>query len=386
MQHAPTIRSAASIRARGGTGAWMRARTLGCGLALALPALACGSEDAGPAASAPPVVVEVMRVDPQPLVDVAVFSGQLESDHSVMVKPEIEGMVASIEFEEGQSVEADAVLFTLRSAEQIARLREAEATRDLARTRWDRAKQLVSRDASSLAARDVARAELEIAEARVDLARLELERTRIRAPFDGVLGRRLVDLGARVEQDTELVRVDAVERLQLTFGIPDEGLSLVRVGMPVRARVRPYPEETFAGEVFFVSPTLDPRNRRIWIKAWIPNAEGRLRPGLFANVDLELRRIESALVVPESAVAVDRLGPYVWRVDAEGVATRQPVELGLREGGVVEVVRGLRAGTSVVTAGAHKVSEGATVQASTEPLVVRAPSAPPEASAAGEGT
>jgi membrane fusion protein (multidrug efflux system) len=354
------------------------ARTLALAAVLALGAVGCRPDGAVAERAERRVMVEVMRVEPELLVDVAVFSGQLEAEHSVMLQPELAGIIESIDFEQGQYAEKGAVLFTLRSREQVAKLREAEANRDLARSRWNRAKQLVSRDASSLAARDEAQAEFEIARARVDLARLEVDRTRIRAPFDGAVGQRLVDIGERVEQDTELVRVDAIDRLQLTFGITDEGLSLARVGMKVRARVRPYPGEKFEGEVFFVSPTLDPRNRRIWIKAWMPNQGHRLRPGLFANVDLELRRIENALAVPESAVSVDHRGAYVWQIDGEGVASRLPVELGLREGGVVEVVRGLRAGASVVVAGAHKVSEGAKVQATAEPLVGRAPGAPPE--------
>lgn len=362
------------------------ARALALAAALVLGGVGCSPDGAVAEHSERRVTVEVMRVEPELLVDVAVFSGQLDAEHSVVVQPEIAGIIESIDFEQGQYVEKGAGLFTLRSREQAAKLREAEANRDLARSRWNRAKQLVSRDASSLAQRDEAQAEFEIARARVDLARLELDRTRIRAPFDGAVGQRLVDIGERVEQDTELVGVDAIDRLQLTFGITDEGLSLARVGMKVYARVRPYPGEKFEGEVFFVSPTLDPRNRRIWIKAWIPNQDRRLRPGLFANVDLELRRIENALTVPESAVSVDRRGPYVWQIDAEGAASRMPVELGLREGGVVEVVRGLRAGVSVVTAGAHKVSEGAVVQAAAEPLVGRAPGAPSGESPPGEGT
>jgi membrane fusion protein (multidrug efflux system) len=362
------------------------ARALALVAALVLGSAGCGSDGDEAGKAERRVTVEVMRVEPGLLVDVAGFSGQLDAEHSVMVQPEIAGIIETIDFEQGQYAEKDAVLFTLRSREQVARLREAEANRDLARSRWDRAKRLVSRDASSIAMRDEAQAEFEIAKARVDLARLELDRTRIRAPFDGAVGERLVDLGERVEQDTELVSVDAIDRLQLTFGITDEGLSLARVGMKVYARVRPYPGEQFEGEVFFVSPTLDPRNRRLWIKAWIQNRDRRLRPGLFANVDLELRRIENALAVPESAVSLDRHGPYLWEIDAEGVASRLPVELGLREGGVVEVVRGLRPGVTVVTAGAHKVSEGGKVQATTEPLVGRAPDTPAESSTSGEDT
>jgi len=386
MQDAPQLRPFESSAAGCARPLGRCAPALAFAAALALAGAGCGPDGAGAQHAERRITVEVMRVEPQLLVDVAVFSGQLDAEHSVMVQPEIAGIIDSIDFEQGQYVEQGSVLFTLRSREQVAKLREAEANRDLARSRWNRAKQLVSRDASSVAARDEAHAEFEMAQARVDLARLELDRTRIRAPFDGAVGERLVDIGERVEQDTELVGVDAIDRLQLTFGITDEGLSLARVGMKVYARVRPYPGEKFEGEVFFVSPTLDPRNRRIWIKAWIPNGDRRLRPGLFANVDLELRRIEDALVVPESAVSVDRRGSYVWQIDEEGVASRRPVELGLREGGVVEVVRGLRAGASVVTAGAHKVSEGVKVQAAAEPLVGRAPGTPPEASPPGEDT
>jgi multidrug efflux pump subunit AcrA (membrane-fusion protein) len=170
--------------------------------------------------------VEVMRVTPELLVDVAVFSGQLDAEHSVLVRPEIEGVVASVEFEQGQAVKENDVLFQLRSREQAARLREARANRDLARQRWKRAERLVERDASSVDAHDVAQAEYEVAQAREELAKLELDRTTIRAPFDGVVGQRLVDIGDRLEVETELVRVDAIERLQLTFGISDEGLSV----------------------------------------------------------------------------------------------------------------------------------------------------------------
>lgn len=350
-------------------------------LVLIAVATGCGSDVDVSDSVARLETVAVLRVEPEVLIDVEVFSGQLEAEHSVVVKPEIEGIIASIDFTQGQRIRAGEVLFTLRDLEQNARLREAEANRDLAGERWKRAKQLVSRAASSLDARDVAEAEYEMAVARVDLAKLQLDRTRIRAPFDGMTGRRRVDLGDRVESDTELVAVDAIDRVQLSFGITDEGLALARPGMRVSARVRPYPDERFWGEVFFVSPTLDPRNRRLLVKAWIPNEDHRLRPGLFANVDLELRRIENAIVVPESAVSVDQAGAYVWKIDEERIATRLPVELGLRERGVVEVISGLSAGTTIVVAGTHKVSEGQQVRVSAESLIGHSPVSP-----SGEGT
>ena len=347
---------------------------------------ACGS--AGDATGPPekPVRVEVLRIEPGPLVDVAVFSGQLDAEHSVVIQPEMEGIVDSIDFVQGQQVEKGAVLFRLRSREQEALLREARANRNLAKERWDRSEQLLSREASSLEQRDVAKAEYEMAEARVEIASLALDRTRIRAPFSGVVGEHLVDVGARVEKKTQLVRIDDVARLQLTFAITDEGLPHARPGMKVEAWVRPYPGEKFPGEVFYVAPTLDPRNRRIFAKAWIDNEDRRLAPGLFANVDLQVRRVESAMVVPESAIALDNQGPYVWMVDEEDRVQRLPVEIGLRERGIVEVVQGLPPGTRIVSAGTHKVTEGVQVEISTDPLVGRATSTPPEGALIGEGT
>jgi membrane fusion protein (multidrug efflux system) len=385
MEFPPPERACARPRSEGarrglaGRSPWI---VLAWGLGLLL---GCGSGVSEQRREPAAVSVESMRVEAGPLVDVAVFSGQLDAERSVMVKPEIEGIVESVEFEQGQAVKSGDVLFRLRSREQAAKLREARANRDLAHQRWKRAQQLLSRDASSRDQADVAQAEFEIAEARVELAGFELDPTPIRAPFDGVVGQRYVDPGARVEEETELVRVDAIDRLQVTFGVSDEGLPHVATGLKVNVWVRPYPGEKFPGEVFFVSPALDPRNRRIWVKAWIDNADRRLAPGLFANVDLEVRRVEDALVVPESAVAIDQQGPYVWVVDEEQRVSRRPIEIGLRERGIVEVVQGLSPGLEVIVAGTHKVSEGKRVVAEA-PLVGRALQTPPEGALIGEGT
>jgi membrane fusion protein (multidrug efflux system) len=346
----------------------------------------CGDGDASHGSEKPPPTVEVVKVESGPLKDVATFSGQLDAEYSVHVKPEIEGVIRKVLFDQGQTVEEGQVLFELDDREQEARLREAEANRDLQRERWTRAQKLLTRDASSQAQADVAKAEFEIAAARVDLARLELDRTRIRAPFDGVVGLRLVDVGARVDEETELVRIDAVDRLQVTFAITDVALPFARTGMKVNAWVRPYPGEKFPGEVFFVSPSLDPRNRRILVKAWIDNSDRRLAPGLFANVDLQIRQIDRALVIPESAVALDQQGSYVWVVDDDLTARRQPVETGLRERGVVEVVKGLEPGMRIVSAGTHKVMEGKKVEISETPLLGSVTPAPQGGALLGEGT
>jgi membrane fusion protein (multidrug efflux system) len=346
---------------------------------LAAGAFACGpaSVESGPAAEKPPITVELLKLEPELLRDTATFSGQLDAEYSVELKAETSGVIEELLFQEGQTVKKGAVLFRLRDDEQKARLAEAVANRDLAQEVWDRTQQLVSRDAASAAQKDRATAELAVAKARVDLARLAVERTRIAAPFDGVVGARFVAPGDRITDKKALVRIDAIDRLQLSFAISEQGVAFARTGVKLDVRVRPYPDETFPGEVFFVSPSLDPATRRMILKAWVPNADRRLRPGLFANVDLELAQRENAMLIPESAVVFDRAGSYVWRVRGE-IAERVPIEIGLRKNGRVEVTLGLAGGDTIVTAGTHKVIEGRKLRAA-------APEKPEKGDQAGVG-
>jgi membrane fusion protein (multidrug efflux system) len=314
--------------------------------------------------------------------------GQLIAEQSVVAKPEIEGVIASIEYEDGQRVTAGDILVRLRDGEQRARRAEAVANLELARQEHGRTSLLVDRNAASRAQHDRATAELAVAQSRVDLAQVELDRTQIRAPFDGVVGMRLVSIGQRVDEDTPLVQVDAVDRLQLIFPSSEHAVAFARVGTPIQAQVGPYPGESFPGTVFFVAPTVDPATRRVYIKAWVANDDGRLRAGLYANLDMEVARRENAILVPEAAVVYDRAGPYVWRVGSDDSVARVPIELGLRKGGRVEVTLGLESGDEIIVAGTHKVAEGKTIRrvapaVDIEGHAQRVPAAVPRS---GEGT
>jgi membrane fusion protein (multidrug efflux system) len=363
------------------------AASLALAAVLAALAAGCGSGSGGAEESdAEPATVEATRVEAESLRDVATFGGQLSAENSVMVKAETSGLVESIRFAEGQEVARGEILFELRDDEEVARLREAEANLRLARHVHERTRELATREAVSEAQQDRVAADLAVAEARVDVARVALERMRVRAPFDGVAGMRLVSPGDRITAKDELVQIDAVDRLQVTFGIAEVGILFARAGAPVEVRVSPYPQEVFPGEVFFVSPALEPASRRVIVKAWVPNPQRRLRPGLFANIDLEVGRREGAIVVPETAVVFDREGTYVWKLDGENVPTRIPVQLGLRRDGRVEVTLGLEPGDAIVTTGTHKVMAGKRVALAVPLSMGQAQHGAPRGGAAGEGT
>jgi membrane fusion protein (multidrug efflux system) len=349
------------------------------------PALltACGDPAADHRGGRPPTFVEAMRVEPQPFRDVVELVGQLEADESVVIKPEIAGIVESIDFQEGETVPAGKVLFRLQSARQRASLREAQARRLLAADVFRRTSELAKKQISATAELDRARAELEAADAAVEITQVELDRTEIRAPFDGSVGARQVSPGDRVDGDTSLVQIDKIDRLQLLFAVPETAVRLVRNGIDVSLSVAPFPGERFPGKVFFVAPSLDPETRRLMLKAGVPNAEGRLRPGMFATIEAEVERIDAALVVPESAIVYDSAGAFVWRIGEGDVPVRVPVELGPRREGSVVVRKGLAPGDRVVSAGTHKVVPGA-------PVVIRAsdgetPAGEPAAAPAGAG-
>ena len=359
-------------------------------LALAAAVLAAGCGGAGSdgqdAFDGGPVTVEAARIDPESLRDVATFGGQLTAENSVQVKAETSGIIEAILFEEGQEVAQGDVLLQLRDDEERARLHEAEATLSLARHVHERTKELATRDAVSQARKDQVAADLAVADARVDVARVALERTRVRAPFDGMVGMRLVAPGARITAKDPLVQIDAVDRLQVTFGIAEVGILFAHVRAPVEVRVSPYPEEIFPGEVFFVSPSIEAASRRVLVKAWVPNQHRRLRPGLFANIDLEVGRRENALVVPESAVVFDREGTYLWKLDADQVPAKIPVQLGLRRNGRVEVTLGLQPGDTIITTGTHKVTAGKKVALAAPLSTGQAHQGAPGGGSAGEGT
>ncbi|MFV1978398.1 MAG: efflux RND transporter periplasmic adaptor subunit [Myxococcota bacterium] len=328
----------------------------------ALMAAGCHSDALESSEGPPPSVVETALVESRLFSERVEVVGQLAAAESVVIRPEVSGIVESIEFQEGQQVSEGDVLFVLRSEEQRAALREAEANRVLAADVFARTEKLSKVRVSAASELTRARAGVAAAEAVVDLARVNLNRTRVRAPFDGALGARTVSPGDWVDSDVALVQIDAVDRLQLQFSLPENAIALAETGLEVTARVAAYPDEGFSGVVYFISPALDQDSRRLALKAWVPNDEGRLRPGMFSRVELEVERIEQAVVIPESSIANDATGSYVWRVTSESLAERASVKLGTRRDGQVVILSGLATGDTIVTSGTHKVFEGGGVR------------------------
>jgi membrane fusion protein (multidrug efflux system) len=319
---------------------------------------AAGGPGGPPADFAVPVLAEPVSVER--IAEEVVAIGTLKSNESVMLRPEVMGRVAEIAFAEGSVVTAGIVLVLLDDAIPRAELTQAEAELELAQANARRAQDLYARGAGSAVARDQAVANLRTTTAAVELGRARLEKYRLVAPFDGIVGLRRVSPGAFVNVGADIVNLESIDPIKLDFRVPEVFLARVAVGQRLGLTVDAFPERTFSGEIVAIDPAIDPVGRNLAVRASLPNRDGFLRPGLFARVRLTLHEEPQAIMVPEAAIVPFGGRMLVMKV-VDGKAQPQPVTLGLRRAGRVQVTEGLVPGDVVVTAGQMKLQPGAAV-------------------------
>lgn len=305
-----------------------------------------------------PVEAEPVRV--QALADEITAIGTLRSNESVMIRPEIAGRITLLPFSEGQAVQKGAVLLQLDDAVPRAELASAEANAVLASTNAARQEDLFARGAGSARARDEAVAAARITAAAVELARARLEKYRILAPFDGIVGLRRVSPGDYVRDGADIVNVESLDPLKLDFRVPETQLASLRVGQQLEVKLDAFPDRSFPGQIYAIDPAIDPGGRSVAVRASLANPGGVLRPGLFARVAVTLQSWPQAVMVPETAIVTFGGRMLVMKV-VDGKAVPQPVAVGLRQGTLVRITDGLAAGDVVVTAGHMKLQPGAPV-------------------------
>lgn len=323
------------------------------GKAVAAPAPAQGTK------RPPPVETAKARASEAALELQSV--GTLASDESVAIAAEVAGRIASINFKEGEPVKSGAVLATLDNLLASADLAFADANLKLAESNFERAVSLTKTGAGTQRARDEAENALSTARATYELARVRRDKTEIRAPFDGVVGLRAISVGAYAQVGTTLVNLEKIDALKLDFRLPEINLRDVKVGQTVEVTLDAYPDRRFQGEVYAIDPLVDVNGRALKIRARLANPDGQLRPGLFARVRLIGASRGQVVVIPEGAIVPRGTDSVVFTVQ-DGRATETKVRLGRRARGEVEVLEGLTADATVVTAGQARVSDGQAVE------------------------
>lgn len=286
--------------------------------------------------------------------------GSLRSRDSVMLRPEVTGRIVEINFDEGGKVTKGQVLVRLDDSVVKAQLQQAQANLSLASSQYRRAVELTKQGFISKQARDESASQLKVQQAAAALAKAHLDKTAIRAPFDGLIGLRNVSVGDYVSPGIDLVPIESIDPLNVDFRVPEQFLGRVREGIKLALRFDALPGQVREGVVGAISPLVDVGGRSILLRADVPNADGALRPGMFARVQLQFAD-DRALVVPEAALAPSGQSQYVFRV-AEGHASRVEVIIGQRRAGQVEVVSGLKEGDDIVVSGLQKITDGSAVE------------------------
>jgi membrane fusion protein (multidrug efflux system) len=317
----------------------------------------------------PPESVSSAQVEAADWPGVTSAVGSLVAVQGVTLAAEVSGTVRQIGFDSGAAVKRGALLLKLDTSTEEAQLASATAEATLAKLTLQRARALRQGGANAPADLEAAQARAQQAEAAVATLQATIAKKSIRAPFDGRLAIRQVELGQVVSSGAPVATLHAITPIFAEFSLPQQALADVKAGQPVHMHTDVFPEARWDGEITVVNTQVDPATRNVRIRATFPNADGRLLPGMFVAVDVVSTSHRPVLVIPATAVLYAPYGDSVYTIeekkDAAGksrkIARQKFVRLGERRGDFVAVQSGLEAGETIVSSGGFKLKNGAAV-------------------------
>ncbi|HGM5802573.1 multidrug efflux RND transporter periplasmic adaptor subunit MexV [Pseudomonas aeruginosa] len=325
----------------------------------------------------PPISVTASLAEKRPWQSRLPAIGSLKAFQGVTLTAEVSGTVRDVLFLSGDQVKLDQPLIQLESDVEEATLRTAEADLGLARAEYQRGRELIGSKAISKSEFDRLAAQWAKTSATVAELKAALAKKRVLAPFAGTIGIRQVDVGDYVSPGTPIATLQDLSTLLLDFHLPEQDFPLLSRGQLMKVRVAAYPGQVFDAEIAAINPKVDNETRNLQVRAALENPDGKLLPGMFANLEVMLPGEEQRVVVPETAITFTLYGDSIYVVgqqkDEQGQASKddkgQPqrvverrfVRIGERREGLAVVLEGLEGGEQVVTSGQLKLDNGASV-------------------------
>lgn len=292
--------------------------------------------------------------------------GTLQAVQAVTIAPETEGRVTAIHFESGQYVQAGDPILQLNDASEQADLKRYEAQLTYAQNTVNRARKLNKNSFESQADLDQKAANQQQYEAQVLQAKAVINKKNVRAPFEGVLGIREVNVGQYLQPGTAIVSLTNAKKLYVNFTRPESDQAVLQTGQKIEIKVDAYPDKVFEAVISTIEPQVSAETRNIKIQGTLNNDDLLLAPGMFAELNVILPTAEPALVIPETAVDFSLYGNCVYvitpgkdkRGNPQTVVKRQYVEVGQHQNGEVAILKGLNAEDMVVISGQLKLQDG----------------------------
>jgi len=317
----------------------------------------------------PPTAVTTAMAKTERWQPVLSAVGSLKAVNGVTVSTDLAGIISRISFQSGATVKKGDLLVKLDSSQEEAQLHSAEARRDLAKLSLDRQRDLRASGAVSQSDYDSAESEFRQAAAAVDDARAHIARKTITAPFDGLIGIRQVDLGQYLDVGAPIVPLQSTDPIYVNFSLPQENLGQIAIGKKLHVKANGVAGDQFEGEITAVDSRFDESTRNILIQGTVANAENRLRPGMFVNVEV-IQPEQDVVSIPATSINYAPYGDSVFVVkEIQGPdgksfkgALQQFVKTGTTRGDQASIISGVKAGDEVVSSGVFKLRSGIPVQ------------------------
>ncbi len=309
----------------------------------------------------PPTPVETANVKAQKITDKFEAVGTIEAIEGVTIVSEIDASVINLPFEEGSYIKKGDLIAQLDDSQLSAEVSRTEALYSQSNATYKRIKSIVDQNAGTPQDLDDAIANLKVAEANNELAKARLSKTRIVAPFDGMIGTRKVSAGAFLRTGQEITELANLNEIRVSFSAPERFLAQLKRNAEVIVSSSVFPGYEVKGKIMAIEPILDSQTRNVNVVARVQNPGQKFRPGMSANVSAVLSERQNALTIPNEAVFANGDQSFVFVVKKDSSVAAAPVTLGLQTAKIVEVTNGLQDGMQVVTAGHQKLFDGAKV-------------------------
>lgn len=303
----------------------------------------------------------------------------------VTLGTDADGIISKIVVGNGADVKAGDVLLEFDTRVEAAQLAASDAKLTLAKLDMQRSADLRTKNTISQAEFDQATAQMNQAEADAGALRAQMEKKIVRAPFDGRVGIRLVNVGQFVSRGSPLLPLQKLDQMYVNFTIPQRQLPSLAVGQVVNVKVDAFGERVFEGKITAINPEVDASSRNVFVQALVENPNASLRAGMFAHVEVELPVSAPSIVLPATAISYASYGNSVFIIETmkkpDGTeylgARQQFVKLGVTKGDLIAILEGVKPGDVIATAGVFKLRNGLPVQVNNSVLPTSNPAPKP---------
>ena len=314
---------------------------------------------AGPKAQdkSQPVPVSAYVVKPQKLDNKIFATGTVLANEEVTLVPEIAGKIVSINFKEGSKVSKGELLVKISDADLQAQLKKLQLQEKLAADNEAREKKLLDVSGISQMEYEAVLSQLNSAKADLELTQAQIAKTELRAPFDGTIGLKYVSEGSYVNPSSaaKIATIQQLDPVKVDFSIPEKYAASVHTGDSIYFSLQGS-DEKFRGVIYAAEPKIDLNTRTLGLRAISPNKQGKIFPGAFAKIELQLKETPNSILIPTEALIPELKGQKVF-VSRNGKAKSQKVETGIRTPSQIQITNGLQTGDTVITTGIMQLKD-----------------------------